>query len=392
MMSNPETKPDAIQLSIVLPCLNEAGNISTALSYARELAQNLPYGVEILVSDNGSTDGSIELAEKEGARVVHCPKKGYGFALLHGIEEAQGKWLLMGDADGTYDFREATVLLKGLEDGMDLSMGSRLKGEIEPGAMPFLHRWLGTPVLTFFIRLFFGLKISDCNCGMRAFTREAYDRMGLVSGGMEFASEMLIKSALLGLNVRETPISLGRSEKERAPHLNTWRDGWRHLRFILLFAPHVVFQIPGWILLGLGLLISLPVLFAPLNVAGRMFDYHYLFFGLPLFHMGYQALWLAHLDARFLDFSGLAPSSRPPSRPRSIEFWLMIGGLSTAFGVGCLLAILFIWIRSGYDELNQIRLGILGVSSLYFGVQSIMNAFFSGMLDLKISRRTTAST
>lgn len=379
---------EPVRLTIVLPCLNEVENLPIALSYAKELAGAVPYPVEILVSDNGSTDGSVELASELGATVLHCPKKGYGFALIHGIEQAKGEWILMGDADGTYDFREAAALLKNLEEGRDFAMGSRLKGNIEPGAMPGLHRWLGTPVLTFLIRRFFGLNISDCNCGMRAFTKEAYQKMRLVSGGMEFASEMLIKAAMLKLDVSETPISLKVSQKNRAPHLNTWRDGWRHLRFILLFAPHVVFQIPGWILLGLGLLLSLPVLGGPLTLGGRVFDFHYLFFGLPLFHIGYQALWLAHLDALFLEFSGLAPSTRPPPRVRSIEFWLALGGTAILIGAVCLLSIVAIWIRSGFDALNQIRLGIIGVSLLYFGAQSIMNAFFSGMLTLKISHRS----
>jgi glycosyltransferase involved in cell wall biosynthesis len=381
-----DESPD-IELSVVMPCLNEAATIADALDLARQFIEQSGLRGEIVVSDNGSTDGSIEIAQKAGARVVNCREKGYGFALMGGIQAAHGKYIVMGDADATYDFREAVPMVKALMEGADFVMGSRLRGNIAPGAMPSLHRWLGTPVLTRFINYFFGIRISDCNCGLRAFTRTAYQRMRLISGGMEFASEMIVKAALLKLKVVEIPCSLHVCRKDRKPHLNTWRDGWRHLRFIILFAPHVVFSLPGWILLAAGALLTFPVLFKPITLLGRVIDYHTLFFGLPLLHLGYQALWFAALETRFVRFSGLLEINDNASpRHNSIEFWLLLGSILLFAGLGCFIAILVIWAHSGFGALSEVRLGAAGLSLILFGMQTILSALLAGMLDLKLRR------
>lgn len=223
---------NAQSVSVVIPCLNESMTLAAAIGLAKDLIESVGGG-EVVIADNGSTDDSIQIAEREGARVVRVENKGYGAALQGGFAAAKGPILVMGDADTTYDFREAKVLVDRVRSGADLAMGSRLRGHIAKGAMPPLHRYLGTPVLTMIIRVLYGLKITDCNCGMRAFTKDAYVKMGVTSTGMEFASEMLCKSAKRGLKVTEDPISLGCDPRDREPHLHTWRDGWRHLMLIL---------------------------------------------------------------------------------------------------------------------------------------------------------------
>jgi glycosyltransferase involved in cell wall biosynthesis len=215
-----------LDVSIVIPCLNEEKTLGRALDMAKEAIRRSGMKGEIVLADNGSTDASLAIAEEKGARVVHVAPRGYGYALLYGIRQSHGRYIVMGDADATYDFREAVPFLEELKKGADLVIGSRFKGNIAPGAMPFLHRRLGTPVLTFLINLFFGMRISDCNCGMRAFSREAFDRLNIISGGMEFASEMIIKAGMEKLRVVEVPCSLSPDLRGKPPHLKTWRDGW----------------------------------------------------------------------------------------------------------------------------------------------------------------------
>lgn len=379
-----------IDLSIVIPALDEERTIVKAIGLALEAIALSGLKGEVVVSDNGSTDRTVALATEAGARVVHAPKKGYGYALLHGFKQANGRYLVMGDADATYDFREAVAFLEDLKAGADLVMGSRLAGTVHKGAMPFLHRWLGTPVLSFLINLFFGLRITDCNCGMRAITRAAFDRLALVSGGMEFASEMIIKAGLYNLKVTERPCSLHVDTRNKPPHLRTWRDGWRHLRFILLFAPHVVFTIPGWLMLGLGLLITAPVLSGPFTIGGRLIDFHYLFYSIPLVIMGYQALWFDRMEDYYVRFAGYLPEELQRKRGDTsfvLELWLIIGALLMLAGVGILAWIIIRWVMTGYGELSRIRLGAGAMLVLIMGMQTIMNAMVISMMDIKVDRR-----
>lgn len=381
---------DQIDFSIVIPALDEAKTIVRAIGLAQEAIQLSGLTGEVVVSDNGSTDQTVALAEGAGARVVRAEKKGYGYALLTGFKQARGRYLVMGDADATYDFRESVPFLKDLQSGADLVMGSRLAGTIHKGAMPFLHRWLGTPVLSFLINMFFGLRITDCNCGMRAITREAFNRLGLVSGGMEFASEMIIKAGLYHLKVTEHPCSLHVDTRNKPPHLRTWRDGWRHLRFILLFAPHVVFTIPGWCMLLVGLAITIPVLAGPLYIGGRLIDFHYLFYSIPLVIMGYQALWFDKMEEYFVRFAGYLPQNirkGTPIKSFVLELWLVIGLLLMLVGVFILGAIIVRWVMTGYGELSKIRLGASAMLVLIMGMQTIMNAMVISMMDIKVDRR-----
>lgn len=222
-----------MKLSVVIPCLNESESLEKAIGMAQDLVRAFDGDGEVVIGDNGSTDGSQTIAERCGARVVSVPDKGYGFAVRGGFAAARGDVLVMGDADATYDFREAKALVDRVLGGVDLAMGSRLRGNIEQGAMPFLHRYLGTPVLTMIIRVLFRMRITDCNCGMRAISKKAFESLHCKCGGMEFASEMICRAGLCRLTVSEDPISLYADRRNREPHLHTWRDGWRHLKLIL---------------------------------------------------------------------------------------------------------------------------------------------------------------
>ncbi|HBA84291.1 MAG TPA: dolichol-P-glucose synthetase [Verrucomicrobia bacterium] len=382
-----------IELSLVIPCLNEEKTLAAALKTAREAIAASGLEGEILVADNGSTDGSRALAEACGARVAAVRNRGYGFALAAGIQAAQGRYLVMGDADATYDFREAVPFVEELRKGADLVVGSRLRGRIEKGAMPFLHRYLGTPVLTTLINLFFGTKLSDCNGGLRAFTRSAYERMKIVSGGMEFASEMLIKSALAGLKIVEIPCSLLRDTRDKPPHLKTWRDGWRHLRFILLFAPHIVFTLPGWVFLAVGLAVTLTVLPRPVYFGSLRLDYHHLFYSIPLLCMGYQALWYAHFERRFVRFTGLLPEVGGRSKDDdrfSLEGWLLTGSGLILLGVVLLGVILVRWFEASFGSLSQIRQGTAAMLCMVLGLQTIMNALIVSMMELKLNHLSSS--
>ncbi|MEI6148539.1 MAG: glycosyltransferase family 2 protein [bacterium] len=379
---------DTPEFSIVIPCLNEEGTLGETLRVAMEAIRLSGLRGEVVVSDNGSTDRSVAIAEEGGARVVRCAQKGYGSALIDGIRGSRGAYIVMGDADATYDFREAVDFVKVLQGGADLVMGTRLRGHIDKGAMPFLHRWLGTPVLTFLINRFFGTRISDCNCGMRAFTRQAFDRLGLVSGGMEFASEMIIKAALFGLRIEERPCSLHRDMRGKPPHLKTWRDGWRHLRFILLFAPDVVFAVPGWFLLGTGLIVTALALPHQFKVGAFLMDYHHCFYSVPMIHIGYQALWFHRFEKYFVHFSGFFREAAEPMsvRPFPLEVWLLVGGAMVVAGLGLFGTILAKWISLSFGSLNQIRAGIAGMSLLILGMQTVMNAMSISMMDIKLKR------
>ncbi len=375
-----------MKLSVAIPCLNEAQTIEKAVGLARDLVAAVGGDGEIVVGDNGSTDGSRELAERAGARVAPASRRGYGFALLAAIRASRGDVIVMGDADATYDFREAAPLVEAVASGScDLAMGSRLRGRIEKGAMPFLHRWLGTPVLSWLIRRFFGLRITDCNCGMRAFSRDAFERMRLVCGGMEFASEMLVKASFANLRVREFPISLHRDLRtDRVPHLHTWRDGWRHLRFLLLFAPHVVFRLPGTILVVLSGLGTAALCLGPVVVAGRTLDYHHLFYTVPLFCIGQQLLWFHAFAVRFRRFAGLGGD--PPER-LPLERWLVVGGLAVFVGVAVFASVLVDWWSSGRAALFAVRRCSLGLVLLLSGALSVMNALMTSMLELHFEAR-----
>ena len=286
-----ESEQSPLDVSVVIPCLNEANSIGYCVEKAIAALQAAGLRGEVVVSDNGSTDGSIELAEKLGARVVRAEQKGYGAALQAGIRASRGQFIVMGDADDSYDFTEVPRFVEARRKGFDVVMGNRFKGEIKPGAMPWHHKYIGNPILSGALKLLFHANIGDSHCGMRGFTRAVFDKMDLRSTGMEFASEFVIKATQLGAKITEIPITLWKDKRGRRPHLRSFRDGWRHLRFMLLYAPNWLFLLPGALLVAAGLFLVCWLLPGPRRISARVvLDVHTMIFGVIFTLLGAQIL------------------------------------------------------------------------------------------------------
>jgi len=366
-------------LSIVIPCLNEEGTLPIVIGKSLKTFERLNIEGEVIVSDNGSTDKSVEVAQSCGARVVHCPKKGYGKALIYGMKAAQGKWLIMGDADDSYNFEEIDDFIKYLGEGYDLVMGTRIKGRIEKGAMPFLHRYLGTPVLTRVLNSFFSLNISDCNCGMRGLTKRAFLAMNLLSEGMEFASEMMIKAGLNDLKIKEIPITLYCDKRDRAPHLRTWSDGWRHLRFMMLYAPKHTFMLPGLLFMLIGLLLMVPLAFGPTTLGPITLDYHWSLLGSLFAAIGFQALNIGVFAKIYAYAHGYVPLDEfitKFQRVFKLERGILYG--CSLFVVGLMLnsGVLVEWIRSDFGGMHRAGMVALASTCMIFGLQIFFASFF----------------
>ena len=387
----------ALDLTILMPCLNEAETLVACIEKARRGIESAGVTGEVLIADNGSTDGSIELAEKHGARVVRVVAKGYGNALRGGIEAARGRWIIMGDADDSYDFSEAARFVERLRAGDDLVMGCRLPaggGTIMPGAMPFKNRWLGNPVLSFIGRLCYKTPVRDFHCGLRGFSRAAYDRMQLKTTGMEFASEMVMKSSLQAMRVSEVPITLHKDGRTRPPHLKPWRDGWRHLRFMLLYSPRWLFLAPGLALAGLGGLAALAIFFRPLVLGGVRLDAGTLLVACMSVIIGAQLVAFACFAKVFAIAEGLVPEDPRYARVFrvfTLERGLIAGALTLGLGAALLVWSLWIWRQAGFGVLpydENLRRIIAAVTFLTLGVQIVSGSFFMSVLGLKtISRK-----
>ncbi|MBR9846879.1 MAG: glycosyltransferase family 2 protein, partial [Algicola sp.] len=299
-----------IELSIVMPCLNEAETLATCINKAQSFLKSNDVHGEIIIADNGSTDGSIEITKSHNTRLVHVTQKGYGSALREGIKAAKGTYIIMADADDSYDFSNLMPFLKELRNGYDLVMGNRFKGGIEKNAMPFLHKYLGNPVLSFIGRLFFKIKIGDFHCGLRGFSKEAYSKLNLKTTGMEFASEMIVKAKLNDLTITEVPTKLSKDGRTRAPHLDTWNDGWRHLRFLLLYSPKWLFLYPSIIMLLAGITTSIVLIIKPIALDNITFDVHTLLYTSSLTLIGFQFFIFYALTKIFAVENGLLPKSK----------------------------------------------------------------------------------
>jgi hypothetical protein len=397
-----------IDVTIVLPCLNEAGTLPASLATANEALLRLRdrdrLSGEIIVSDNGSTDGSQAVAERLGARVVHCLRRGYGAALTHGILEARGRYIVMGDADGSYDFRESVAMVEKLREGWDLCMGSRFTGEIKPGAMPWKNRRIGNPALTGLLNLFFRSGLSDAHSGLRAFTRAAFLRINPTSQGMEFASELVIKATLLGLSRTEVPITLYPDGRARAPHLRPWRDGWRHLRYLVMLSPAWLYFVPALALGLAGAAILGLVLAAP---AGGVASIGRFWLGDHWAVLAGGFLTIAHQTALLglaVTLAGaregyriMSPALRAVYWASRLEHMLAVGAAAVAAGLGVLGSVVWAWRATGYGNLQMIREMVVASTLIVIGLQNAFGGFLLSVvggnearLDQAIARFTTA--
>lgn len=377
------------ELSVVMPCLNEAETLATCIKKAQAFFEREKIAGEVVIADNGSTDGSQAIALALNARVVNVPEKGYGSALIGGITAAEGTYIMMGDADDSYDFGNMMPYLIKLREGFDLVMGNRFKGGIKKGAMPFLHRYLGNPVLSFIGRLFFKSKIGDFHCGLRGFSKEAFNKMNLQTTGMEFASEMIVKSSLKGLRITEVPTILSPDGRTRPPHLNNWRDGWRHLRFLVLYSPRWLFLIPGFLLMLLGLITSSILIYGPVTLGNVTFDVHTLLFTSGCILIGFQFLLFYGLTKVFTVENGLLPKSKKYDRLFrfiNLEKGLILGSILFLIGIGLSLFAYHNWQELNFGDINNsntLRIAIPAITSMLLGIQIILFSLFFSILGLK---------
>jgi glycosyltransferase involved in cell wall biosynthesis len=377
------------ELSILMPCLNEAETLATCITKAQKALDELDVVGEIIIADNGSTDGSPEIAASLGARVIHVAQKGYGSALLGGIKAARGKYIIMGDADDSYDFTKLGPFLENLRAGYDLVMGNRFKGGIAPQAMPLLHRYLGNPVLTRIGRLFFNSPCGDFHCGLRGFSKAAIQRLDLRTTGMEFASETVVKASLHGLRITEVPTTLSIDGRSRAPHLRSWRDGWRHLRFLLLYSPRWLFLYPGLFLMLVGAVVSGSLLLGPRVVDGITFDVHTLLYAAVAIIIGYQTVNFAVFTKVFAITEGLLPEDPRLTimfRHITLETGIIAGTLLLGAGLGLSVYALSFWSATSFGPLDPsrtLRLVIPAATLITLGLQTVLSSFFLSILGLK---------
>jgi hypothetical protein len=379
-LETPES-PAAGLVSVIIPCLNEAENIEQCVKAAWGSMRRAGVAGEVIVADNGSEDGSAELAAGAGAHVVHEPRRGYGSAYLAGFAAARGTFVLMADADLTYDFDEIPSFLRELRDGADMVIGNRMQN-IHPGAMPWLHRYIGNPLLSRFLNLLFHTGVRDAHCGMRAFRRDRLETLQLRTTGMEFASEMVVRAAKERLDIRQIPIEYHPRGGESK--LSSFRDGWRHLRFLLLHSPNHLFILPGALMAAVGALVSLTVL-AHLPVLARQWDLHTLIGGSLLLIVGAQLVSLgvcAHAYATYFMGERDAWFDRAREHLR-LEHGLMLGGATALIGLAILAAIVIDWIGRGFGSLSQERLAIFAATLLVVGIQVVFSSFLLSILGLR---------
>ena len=378
-----------VEVSVVMPCLNEAETLEVCIRKAQRALSEANIRGEIVVADNGSRDGSAEIAERMGARVVRVRERGYGSALMGGIAAARGQFIVMGDADDSYDFGHIPRFVEELRRGSDLVMGNRFRGGIQQGAMPPLHRYLGNPVLTKVGRMLFHSNVRDFHCGLRGFRKDAYERMGLRTTGMEFASEMVVKATLFKMRITEVPTTLAPDGRSHPPHLRTWRDGWRHLRFLFLYSPRWLFLYPGLGLMLVGTILGAWLLPAPRTVAGVTLDVHTLLYAAVFVLLGFQAIAFGVFSKVFAISEGLLPPD--PALERTfrhftLEAGLVVGGLFIVTGLGVSVYAVGFWQARHFgalDDAQTMRWVIAASLFLTLGAQMVFASFFLSVLRLR---------
>jgi glycosyltransferase involved in cell wall biosynthesis len=382
-MNVPDVEGQEIVVSVVMPCLNEEKTIGACVTKALEGIRLTGLPGEVIVSDNGSDDRSVEIATELGARVISQPVRGYGNAYRAGFDAARGKYIIMGDSDDTYDFTQIPAFIEKLREGNEYVLGSRFRGTILPGAMPWLHQYIGNPVLTGLLNFMFGLKSSDAHSGLRAFTKDAYRRMRLRTTGMEFASEMVINAARARLKVAEVPITYYPREGESK--LRSFRDGYRHLRFMLLYSPDHLFVVPGLVLLVLGMLSLIWLTTGPKFVGGHFVDYHFMFVASLLTIVGFQVLLTGFYAKAYAFTHRFAPDDRMIQlfyRYFSLEEWLLGGFVIFLIGLGIDIAIFGTWVQHHYRDLFAVRPALLSLTLMVIGIQLMFSSFLLSILNI----------
>jgi glycosyltransferase involved in cell wall biosynthesis len=379
----------SVGVSFVMPCLNEVRSLEPCILAIREALADIEarfaLSGEIIVADNGSTDGSQDLARRLGARVIDVSAKGYGAALRGGFGAALGRYLVMGDADGSYDFREAAAMIGALEAGADLCMGSRFRGGVKPGAMPWKNRWIGNPLLTGLLNLLFRAGVSDAHCGLRALTRDCYDRLALAGSGMEFASEMVIKAALKGERIVETPATLSPDLRDRPPHLRPWRDGWRHLRYLFMLSPAGLFAWPGLVMVSFGAAVLAIAGGYAVFEPGReiFFGDYWVILASALVALGHIAGILAlatHLQSIREGYRRPGPFIEWLSRWISLESMLILGAGLACLGLLDLLGVVAAWSARDFARAHSVLPAVLGALGITLGAQTVLGGFLLAIL------------
>jgi len=387
---HPHDREAECELSIVMPCLNEARTVGICVSKALRFLLEEGISGEVVVADNGSTDGSQEIAARAGARVVSVEEKGYGNAIRGGIAAARGRYIIMGDSDDSYDFTNLLPFVEKLREGYDLVMGNRFKGGIAPGAMPALHRYLGNPVLTALGRLLFSSPCGDFHCGLRGFSKHAYQRMDPHTAGMEFASEIVVKASLLRMRIAEVPTTLVPDGRGRPSHLRSWRDGWRHLRFLLLYSPRWLFTIPGLALFIAGGALGTLLTFTPVRIGGVVLDTNTLLVCAMCTLVGFQLISFSVFAKAFAVRERLLPADEGTERflkAARLEIGLLVGLGILALGLALLISALLMWKEHSFGDLSypeSLRVTIPSVTLIMLGLQVIFSSFLLGLFGLRV--------
>lgn len=377
------------QLSIVMPCLNEERTLEICINKAKKFLEINSIIGEIIIADNGSTDNSIKIAKKCEIKIVNVKEKGYGSALFHGIKASKSQYIIMGDADDSYDFEELNLFYEKLKEGNDLVIGNRFLGGIEKGAMPFLHKYLGNPVLSFIGRLFFNSNVRDFHCGLRGINFNSFLLMNLKTSGMEFASEMIVKAHLLNMKITEVPTKLYKDGRDRKPHLNTWSDGWRHLRFLLLYSPKWLFWYPGLFLTFFGIILSFILIIKPIRIQNVILESQSLLFSSALVIIGYQILIFYGLTKVYTVNQKMLPKSNRYDdffKIINLEKGIFLGIFFVLIGLGGTFYGISIWSENNYNYLNiieTIKIFIPSVTFIILGIQTILFSFFFSILGLE---------